>query len=201
MIKLGILISGRGSNMAAILSAISRGELEAEVTVVISNNPNAMGLSIAQAAGILTVVIDPKGYSSKDAYEAAIVAQLQASDVDWVVLAGYMRIVGETLLSAYANRMINIHPSLLPAFKGLHAQQQALDAGVRIAGCTTHFVNEHLDGGAIVLQAAVPVLADDTVLSLSDRILAQEHPLLIKTLQLLANDKLRFDGHRVIISD
>lgn len=190
MIKLGILISGRGSNMAAILAAISSGELQAEAVLVVSNKKTAPGLAYAEAHGVPTLVLEPASFDSDAAYNMAIVEALKAAGVEWVVLAGYMKIVGAALLTAFANRMINIHPSLLPDFKGLHAQQQALDAGVTVAGCTTHFVTEELDGGQIILQSSVPVLPEDTVLSLSDRILQEEHPLLVKTLQLASAGKI-----------
>ncbi len=177
MLKLGIMISGRGSNMAAILAAIQAGQLQAEVALVISNKPTAKGLEIAQHYGVPTRV-------STD--EIEMVRALQDAGVDWVVLAGYMRIVGPSLLRAFPNRLLNIHPSLLPDFKGLHAQRQALEAGVSRSGCTTHLVIEQLDSGQILKQAEVPILPGDTEDTLSERILVQEHRILVETLKEIA---------------
>ena len=163
--------------MAAILDRIADGRLEADAAVVISNKPNAKGLEIAASHGVDTNVFEPGDYDNRDAYENDVVACLQSYDVDLVVLAGYMKLVGDPLLTAYEGKMINIHPSLLPSFKGLNAQQQALDYGVKITGCTVHYVTQEMDAGPIILQAAVPVMDDDSVESLSERILAEEHRL------------------------
>lgn len=176
-VKLGILISGRGSNMTAIIEAIEAGQLDASVAVVISNKPDAAGLKVAQSYGLMTIGIDPKDFASKDDYEQQIVRVLTAQQVDVVVLAGYMKILGQPVLAAYPNRVINIHPSLLPDFKGLHAQRQALEAGRAEAGCTVHYVVPEVDSGAIIQQALVPVLSDDTEETLSQRILVEEHKL------------------------
>ena len=184
MPKLGILISGRGSNMAAILDRIADGRLAADAAIVISNKPDAKGLEIAVSHGVDTKVFEPSDYDNRDAYENDVVACLQLYDVDLVVLAGYMKLVGDPLLTAYEGKMVNIHPSLLPSFKGLNAQQQALDYGVKITGCTVHYVTKEMDAGPIILQAAVPVMDDDSVESLSDRILAEEHRLFSEGLKI-----------------
>jgi phosphoribosylglycinamide formyltransferase-1 len=183
MHKLGILISGRGSNLVAIYDRIQSGQLVAEIGVVISNQPSAQGLDFAKAHGIQTQVFDPKAYADKNAYEDDIVACLDEHKVDLVVLAGYMKLVGDPMLQAYDGRMVNIHPSLLPSFKGLNAQKQALDYGVKVAGCTAHYVIRDVDAGPIILQAAVPVLDDDSVASLSARILEKEHDIFSLAIQ------------------
>jgi phosphoribosylglycinamide formyltransferase-1 len=184
-LRLGILFSGRGSNMMAVLDAISRGEVHAEVVVALTNNPQAPGIALAESAGVSVKVEDPKQFGSIANYEAAMRRHLEAAKVDWVVLAGYMKVLGPTMLGSFAGRMINIHPSLLPAFKGLNAQRQAIEAGVKETGCTVHFVTAELDSGPVLLQAAVPVLPGDTQATLSDRILAEEHKILPRAIQLL----------------
>ncbi len=183
MIKLGILVSGRGSNMVAIHRAIANGQLQATISVVISNNPQAPAVGYAQKNTIPVVVLSPRDGESRKAHEAAMVQILQTHGVDWVILAGYMALLRYSMLEAFAGRMINIHPSLLPSFKGLNAQQQALDYGVKIAGCTVHYVTSDMDSGPIIAQAAVPVLDTDTVTTLSERILAEEHRLLPQVIQ------------------
>ena len=186
MIILGVLISGRGSNLMAIVEAIEEGRLDAKVAIVLSDRADAPGLSFAKDKGILAHAVLPKSYLSKDDYENKIVSHLKDASVDYVVLAGYMRLVGPVLLREYDHRILNIHPSLLPDFKGLHAQRQALEAGVSESGCTVHYVDETLDGGRILAQAKVPVLPGDTELSLSDRILVEEHRLYSEVLQTLS---------------
>jgi phosphoribosylglycinamide formyltransferase-1 len=161
--RLAVLISGRGSNLRAILDAISAGSLDATIAIVVSNKPDAPGLSHARAAGVESVHLAPGSYEDRDRYDRAIVELLRPLDIGLVCLAGYMRLVGPVLLEAFPNRILNIHPSLLPSFPGLHAQRQALDHGVRVSGATVHLVDGHLDAGPIVLQAAVPVLDDDSV--------------------------------------
>jgi phosphoribosylglycinamide formyltransferase-1 len=173
--RLGVLISGRGSNLQAIVDATRSGALRATVAVVISNRANAAGLTRARDAGLETLYVNPRECADRDSYDRALADALRASRVDLVCLAGYMRLVGLPLLEAFPNRILNIHPSLLPAFRGLDAQRQALEHGVKITGATVHIVNAELDAGPIVMQAAVPVLAGDTVDSLSARILAEEH--------------------------
>ena len=182
--------------MEAILKSIKNGNLDAEVQVVISNNPNAKGLDIAKEYGITTFVLEISSFPNKSEYEKEIVQILKGQSVDWVVLAGYMRLLGQDLLSAYENKIVNIHPSLLPSFKGLNAQKQALDYGVKYSGCTVHFVDQFLDSGPIILQAVVPVQEDDTVESLSDRILVEEHKLYPKAIQLLIEKNLQPDDLR-----
>jgi len=196
--RLAVLISGRGSNLQAILDAIARGHLDATVAVVISNRAGAHGLVRAREAGIDAVYLAPASYGDRDSYERAIVEEFRRRDVGLVCLAGYMRLVGPVLLEAYPNRIVNIHPSLLPSFPGLHAQQQALEHGVRVSGATVHLVDGALDAGPIVLQAAVPVLDRDTVDSLSERILIEEHRIYPESLRILLDGRWRVSGRRVI---
>lgn len=183
---LGVLVSGSGTNFQAILDAIADQRLRAKVGVCVSNVAAAKALDRARAHGIETRVLSHKAFPSREAFDGAMVEILRAHEVDCVVLAGFMRIVTPVLLRAYPNRVVNIHPALLPAFPGIHAQKQALDYGVRIAGCTVHFVDEGTDTGPIIAQAAVPVLPDDTEETLRDRILVEEHRLLPEVLALLA---------------
>src|SRR5918911_386151 len=172
--RIGILISGRGSNMTALLDAISDGRIDAEVAVVISNVETAAGLAVARERGVETLFISHKG-RSREAHDADLIRELRARGVGLVCLAGYMRLVSASFVRAFENRILNIHPSLLPAFPGLDAQRQALAHGVKITGCTVHLVDEELDHGPIVLQRAVEVRDDDTVDELAARILAEEH--------------------------
>lgn len=197
--RLGVLISGRGSNLQSIVDALRRGELLAEIAVVISNRPEAAGLMRAREAGLETVCVLQKDYASRELYDAAVVRVLQANGVDLVCLAGFMRLIGEPLLKAFPNRILNIHPSLLPAFPGLDAQRQALEHGVRVTGATVHLVDSELDGGAIVLQAAVPVLGTDTVESLSARILVEEHGLYPRAIARVLDGKWRLVGRRFVV--
>lgn len=187
---LGVLISGRGSNLAAILDAIAAGDLAARVRIVISNKPGAGGLARAEAAGVATRVIPHAGFPNRASFDAAIVAALREAGVTHVVLAGFMRIVTPVLLDAFPHRVINIHPSLLPAFPGVDAQAQALAYGARVTGCTVHLVDPGTDTGPILAQAAVPVLDGDTRDALADRILAREHELLVRALGWLAAGKV-----------
>lgn len=196
--RIAVLISGRGSNLQAILDAIARGQLDAVVTVVISNRAGAQGLVRAREAGIDAVYLAPADYADRDSYERAIVEEFRRRDVGLVCLAGYMRLVGPVLLEAYPDRIVNIHPSLLPSFPGLHAQQQALDHGVRVSGATVHLVDSALDAGPILLQAAVPVLDRDTVDTLSERILIEEHRIYPEALRILLDGRWKMSGRRVI---
>lgn len=200
VVRLGVLASGRGSNLQAILDAIADHRLAATVAVVASDREKASALDRAQAAGIPTVVLSPRAFPNREAFDAQLVNVLRDSGVELVVLAGYLRIITPTLLHAFPHRVINIHPSLLPAFPGLHAQRQALEHGAKVAGCTVHFVDEQVDSGAIILQAAVPILEDDTEETLSQRILEQEHRLLPHALQLYAEGQLTIHGRRVSIA-
>ncbi|MFZ5626420.1 MAG: phosphoribosylglycinamide formyltransferase [Bacillota bacterium] len=199
MLKLGVLVSGRGSNLQALLDARARGELKAEVAVVISDKAGALALERARAAGVPAYHVDPRAYPDKAAYEQEICRLLKENGVELVVLAGYLRLVGPVLLAAYPERIINIHPSLLPAFPGLEAQRQAWEYGVKISGCTVHFVDEGLDSGPIILQAAVPVEEGDTAAELAARILAEEHKLLPRTVNLIAEGRVKIVGRRVQI--
>lgn len=196
--RLGILISGRGSNLQSIIDAIRRGELDAEIAVVVSNRAEAAGLMRAREAGLQTVCLLQKDYASRELYDAAVAQVLRANRVDLVCLAGFMRLVGEPLLRAFPDRILNIHPSLLPSFPGLDAQRQALEYGVKVSGATVHLVNAELDGGAVVLQAAVPVLDTDTVESLSARILVEEHRLYPRAIGLVLEANWSLAGRRFV---
>jgi phosphoribosylglycinamide formyltransferase-1 len=196
--RLAVLVSGRGSNLQAILDAIARGHLDATVAVVISNRAAAYGLVRARDAGIDAIHLAPADYADRDSHERAIVEECRIRDVGLVCLAGYMRLVGPVLLQAYPDRIVNIHPSLLPSFPGLHAQQQALEHGVGVSGATVHLVDGALDAGPIVLQAAVPVLDADTVDTLSARILIEEHRIYPEALRILLDGGWQVSGRRVI---
>jgi phosphoribosylglycinamide formyltransferase-1 len=193
---LGVLISGRGSNMQAILAAIADGRLDARVGIVISNRADAAGLERARAAGIETLVLPHKEYASREEYDAALVSALRGRGVTLVCLAGFMRLLSASFVAAFPNRILNIHPSLLPAFPGVDAQRQALAHGVQISGATVHLVTPELDAGPIVLQAAVPVRPDDSVESLSARILEQEHRIYPEAIEIVLNGGWRLDGRR-----
>ncbi len=198
-LALGVLLSGRGTNLQALLDAISAGHLHARIAVVISNVPSAAGVERARHHGIPTVVLGHADAPSREAYDARLVEVLRAHEVALVVLAGFMRLVTPVLLSAYPNRVVNIHPALLPAFPGLHAERQALAHGARITGVTVHFVDEQTDHGPILAQAAVPILPDDTEERLHARIQREEHRLYPFAVQLIAEDRVRIDGRRVTI--
>jgi phosphoribosylglycinamide formyltransferase-1 len=193
---IGILISGRGSNMLALIEAVESGRLEAEVAVVISNIETAAGLEKAHAHGIETVVIPHRGLARKE-HEQRVVAELKERPVDLVCLAGYMRLLSPYFISQFPQRILNIHPSLLPAFPGLEAQRQALEHGVKYSGCTVHIVDETLDQGPIIKQAVVPVYDDDTVESLSARILNEEHRIYAEAADLILRGDYRMEGRRV----
>jgi phosphoribosylglycinamide formyltransferase-1 len=194
--RLAVLISGRGSNLQSIVDAIHEGRLDATIAIVISNKSEAAGLLRARDAGIDAVCLNPRDYSDRDAYDRAIVDIMRDRHVDLVCLAGFMRRVSRPFLDAFPNRILNIHPSLLPAFPGLDAQAQALRQGVKIAGATVHLVTEDVDGGPIVLQSAVPVLDDDTVDTLSARILIEEHKLYPDAIRLVLDGGWSIDGRR-----
>jgi len=193
---IGVLISGRGSNLQALIDAIAERRLDARIGLVISNRADAGGIERARAAGIETIVIDHRGFATRDDFDRGLVDALQARGVTLVCLAGFMRLVGTPLLEAFPNRILNVHPSLLPAFPGIDAQRQALDHGVKIAGATVHLVTGELDGGPIVLQAAVPVRDDDTVETLSARILIQEHRIYPDAAGLILDRGWRVQGRR-----
>lgn len=174
---LGVLISGRGSNLKAIIDAIEQQRLDASIAIVISNRADAPGLEHARTAGVETLVLSHKGHATREDYDRALVAELKKRNVALVCLAGFMRLLSPVFVDAYPNRILNIHPSLLPKYPGLHPQQQALDDGARVSGATVHFVNKDLDAGPIVLQREVPVLKGDTADTLAERILTVEHRL------------------------
>lgn len=198
---LGVLASGRGSNLQSILDAISAGRLDAKVGVVISDNPDANVLKrlAVNDPDIPAVCISRKDYETKAEFESAIVAELKVHRVELVILAGFMRILSPSFVEALPGRVMNIHPSLLPSFPGKHAQEQALDYGVKVAGCTVHFVDEGTDTGPIILQEAVPVLEGDTPDTLAERILHQEHILYPRAIDLYCQGRLKIEGRRVII--
>jgi len=196
--RLGVLISGRGSNLQSIIDATAAGRLDATIQVVLSNRGEAAGLSRASRAGIEALHVSPREYASRDEYDAALAKTLLDRRVDLVCLAGFMRLVGRPLLDAFPNRILNIHPSLLPAFPGLEAQRQALDHGVRVSGATVHLVTSELDGGPIVLQAAVPVLEGDGVDSLAARILVEEHRIYPEAIGIVLDGGWRVEGRRFI---
>jgi len=197
MTKLGVLISGRGSNFEAIADHIAAGDLDAEIAIVISNRPEAAGLEIARHRGIPAVAIASKGLD-REVYDRMVIEVLQRRGVELVCLAGFMRLLSATFVRAFPNRILNIHPSLLPAFPGLDAQHQAFEHGVRVSGCTVHFVDEHLDTGPIVAQATVPVLDTDTADTLAARILNEEHRIYSEALKIVIGGKYRVEGRRVI---
>ena len=199
-LRLAVLASGRGSNLQAIIDAIETGRLQAVLAVVISNKAEAEALERARKHGAPAVFLDPKATPGREAYDAVILEQLRKYDVGLVALAGYMKIVTRVLIDAYAGRIMNIHPSLLPSFPGLAAQQQALDWGAKVSGCTVHFVEEGVDMGPIIRQAAVPVLEGDTAESLEARILADEHRIYPEAIQLFAEGRLTVAGRRVRIT-
>ena len=196
--RLGVLISGRGSNLQALIDAIASGGLNATIAVVISNRQDAGGLERARAAGIEAIVISHRDFGSRDDYDRALARELRARDVGVVCLAGFMRLVGTELIDAFPSRILNIHPSLLPAFPGLDAQKQAIEHGVRVSGVTVHLVTAELDGGPIVVQRAVPVVAGDTAESLAARILEEEHRAYPEAVKMILDGGWRLEGRRFI---
>lgn len=194
--NIGVLISGRGSNLQALIDAVAHGALDARLAVVISNKANAAGLERARAAGIHAVVLDHQSFTSRDDYDRALAAELRARDVSLVCLAGFMRLIGAPLLDAYPNAILNVHPSLLPAFPGVDAQRQALEHGAKISGATVHLVTGELDGGPIIIQSAVQVLEDDTVDTLSARILVEEHRIYPEAVRTILDGGWRIEGRR-----
>jgi phosphoribosylglycinamide formyltransferase 1 len=195
--KIGVLISGRGSNLQALIEAIEESRLDAEIAIVISNRPDAGGLARARAAGVETLVLDHRGFPSRDEFDRALARELQTRGVSLVCLAGFMRLIGPRLLEAFPNAILNIHPSLLPAFPGVDAQRQALEHGVKVAGATVHLVTAELDGGPIVVQASVPVRDDDSVETLSARILIEEHRIYPEAVRFVLNGGWLIDGRRI----
>jgi phosphoribosylglycinamide formyltransferase-1 len=195
--KLAVLVSGRGSNLQAIIDSIEESNLTAEISLILSNVPEAYALQRGKKHGLESVFLDPKDFPNRDDYEKRMIEILQTKSIDLVCLAGFMRILGKKFIEGFSGKIINIHPSLLPAFPGLNVQKKALEHGVKFSGCTVHFVNEEVDGGAIILQAAVPILDADDVQSLSDRILEQEHIIYPEAIRLIVEDNLEFSGRRV----
>jgi phosphoribosylglycinamide formyltransferase 1 len=199
MIRLGILLSGRGSNFVAIANHIDSGKLPAEIALVVSNRPEAPGIAEARERGLKTLVLPSKG-CPREEHDRAVAAALHQAGVELVVLAGYMRLLSPWLVQQFPGKILNIHPSLLPAFPGLEAQRQALDYGVKVSGCTVHFIDEHLDHGAIILQKTVPVLPGDDEHALSARILAEEHRAYSEAIALVATGQCRIEGRRVFLN-
>jgi phosphoribosylglycinamide formyltransferase 1 len=197
--RIVVVASGRGSNFQAIINALKRGTIKAVCGALITDNPKAYAIERAKSEGIPVVLVDYATFSSRELYEHALLAALKKSQPDLVVLAGYMRILGPEVVREYAGRMINIHPALLPSFTGLHAQRQALQHAVKVAGCTVHFVDDSLDGGPIILQRCVRVMDEDDEDTLAERILIQEHIALPEAIRLFCEDRLTIDGRKVRI--
>jgi phosphoribosylglycinamide formyltransferase-1 len=196
--RLGILLSGRGSNFEAIADNVAAGSIDAEIAVVISNRSEAAGLAAARSRNLNAVSLPSRGLD-REIYDRTLVDELRKNEVDLVCLGGFMRLLSAGFIRSFPNRILNIHPSLLPAFPGLDAQHQALEHGVKIAGCTVHFVDEQLDAGPIILQAAVPVRDDDTVATLSARILSEEHRIYSEAIRILLTGRYSIEGRRVVL--
>ena len=198
-VPLGVLISGSGTNLQAIIDAIEAKRLDATIQMVLSNRGDAYGLVRAQKHNIATAILDHKQFSSRETYDQAMIDILRSHGVELVILAGFMRLLSPLFVKAYSNRIMNIHPALLPSFPGLHVQKQAVEHGVRFSGCTVHFVNEECDAGPIIIQAVVPVFPDDTEESLSARILKEEHRIYPRAIQLYSEGRLRVVGRKVFV--
>ncbi|MFW9810505.1 MAG: phosphoribosylglycinamide formyltransferase [Candidatus Thorarchaeota archaeon] len=201
MKRIGVLISGRGTNLQALIDAQARGTLGGEIVVVLSNKSKAFGLERAQKAGIPIEIMTKKAYPNREDFDKKVEQILKDYNVDLIVLAGYMRILSDMFIRTFRNRIINVHPSILPSFKGIKAQHQAIEHGVKVSGCSTHFVTEDMDDGPLILQKAVPVFNEDTGETLAQRILPEEHKILVKSVQLYCTDRLEIDGRRVIIKE
>ncbi|HKY06866.1 MAG TPA: phosphoribosylglycinamide formyltransferase [Candidatus Binatia bacterium] len=198
-LPIGVLISGSGTNLQAIIDAIENGKLDAKIEVVLSNKADAGGLARARRHAVPTEILDHRNFSSREAYDEAVVELLRGRGVELVVLAGFMRLLSPLFIKAYSNRIMNIHPALLPAFPGLKVQEKAVEHGVRFSGCTVHFVNEECDEGPIIIQAVVPVYPDDTGEALAARILRQEHRIYPRAIQLYAEGRLKVVGRKVLV--
>jgi len=198
-IKLGILASGSGSNLQAIIDNIEKGYLSAEISIVIINNPNVKALERAKNHNLKSIVINHRDYNSREEFDDNILEVLKGHNIDLVVLAGFMRIISSNIIKEYPNKIMNIHPALLPSFPGIHACQKAIDAGVKISGCTVHFVDDGMDTGPIIMQSAVPVVVFDTADILAVRILEQEHIIYSRSIQLFAENRLVVNGKKVFI--
>jgi len=199
LLTLGVLASGRGSNFQSIIDHIESGYLKASIAVLITDNPHAYAIERARRHNIETLILKPGDFPDKDSYYLRIADELKKRDVGLVILAGFMRVIGRGLIERFRNRIMNIHPAILPSFPGLHGQKQAVDYGVKISGCTVHFVDEGVDTGPIIIQAAVPVYHDDTDETLSERILKQEHRILPYAIRLFSEGRLRVEGRKVMI--
>jgi phosphoribosylglycinamide formyltransferase-1 len=199
-LKVGVLISGRGSNLAALIEAAKASDYPAEIGCVVSNREAAPGLAIAAAAGLSTAIVSHRDHADRESFDRAVSAELERHGVELVVLAGFMRIFSPWFPTRWKDRLINIHPSLLPAFKGLHVQRQALEAGVRVSGCTAHLVTPDLDSGPIIAQAAVPVLPGDTEETLAARILRQEHRLYPLVVRWFGEGRIAIDGEKIAVA-
>ncbi len=199
-LKVGALISGRGTNLQALIDAAADPDFPAEVVLVVSNQPDAAGLARAAAAGIPAVTVDHRAYDGREAFEEAMTAALTAAGVELICLAGFMRILTESFVDHWWDRLINIHPSLLPAFRGLHVHERVLEHGTRFSGCSVHYVRPAMDDGPIIVQAAVPVLSDDTAETLAERVLAEEHIVYPLAVRLIAEGRVRVVGERVTIT-
>ena len=199
MINIGVLVSGRGTNLQAIIEAIEEGKIEGEIKVVISDHPNACALKRAQQYLIDTRYIDFKEFKNREEYDKEIIKTLKEKKIELVVLAGYMRILSTYFIRTYKNKIMNIHPALLPSFPGLHSQKQAVEYGVKVSGCTVHFVDEGIDSGPIILQKAVEVSEDDTEESLTEKILNEEHQIYPRAIQLFCEGRLVIKGRKVLI--
>jgi len=197
--RIAVFLSGRGSNFMAIREAVHRGEVDADIGLVLSNKADAPGLAKAREWGLETLFLDPKLFASREEYDRAIVREVERRRIDLICLAGYMRVLTPGLCDAFKNRILNIHPALLPSFPGLHVQQKAIDWGVRFSGCTVHFVSAEVDMGPIILQAAVPVLQEDTEDTLAARILIEEHKIYPAAVRLYFQGRLEVRGRRVFI--
>jgi len=197
MLKLGILVSGRGSNLQAIIDSIEKGKLEASIELVVSDNPDALALERCKKHGIEHAVVRRKDFSSREDFEDKIAIKLKEKGVELVVLAGFMRVLSGTFLKHFPKKVINIHPSLIPAFQGLNAQKQAVEFGVKFSGCTVHIVDESIDAGPVIVQAVVPLMPGDTVESLSERILEYEHRILPQAIQWFSEGRIKVKGRVV----
>jgi len=201
MIKIGILVSGNGTNLQAIIDAVKAGKIDGKINIVISDNPKAYALKRAAQSNIPTHIINYKEFKGREEYDKKIITILKEKEIDLIVLAGYMKIITPQLINAFKNRIINIHPALLPSFPGLHGQRKAVDYGVKISGCTVHFVDEGVDSGPIILQRAVEVKDYDSEESLSQRVLKEEHKAFPKAIQLFAQGRLTIKGRKVFIKE
>lgn len=199
MLKIGVLASGRGSNFQAIIDAVHSGKLNVEITLLITDNASAFAIERAKKNSIECLIMLPRKYSSKDDFYRKVAEELKKRDVGLVVLAGFMRIIGKPLIDAYPNKIMNIHPALLPSFPGLHGQLQALQYNVKVSGCTVHFVDEGMDTGPIIIQAAVPVMQDDIEESLSERILKLEHLIYPEAIRLFSEGMIKVEGRKVLV--